>query len=126
MSARKAISAILGVIFLVLGVIPLLNQYGVIGFALPTVGGMILWVLAVIGGLFLLFDGFQEEQEMRKALAVPSFIIALVLLAVGLVPLLSSFGVIGFALPGFIYSIFDFLFAAAGLFLLIGATQGII
>lgn len=126
MSARKTISAILGLIFLALGAFPLLNEFGVISFTIPTIGGMILWVLAVIGGLFLLFDGFQEEQEMRRALAMPTFIVALVLLAVGLVPLLASFGIIGFALPGFVYAIFNFLFVAAGLFLLIGATQGMI
>jgi hypothetical protein len=122
--ARKHISAVLGLIFLALGGIPLLHQFGVIGFTIPSFAGIILWIIAVIGGLFLLIDALKEQQEARHALSMPSTIIGLVVLAFGLIPLLNQFGYIAFGLPPFVSAIADFLFLAAGVFLLIGATQG--
>lgn len=123
-AARKGISAILGLVFLALGLIPLLNLFGVIAWTIPAVAGMVLWVLAVLGGLFLLIDALKEQQEARHALSVPSGIIGLVVLALGLIPLLGTFGVIAWGLPAFVFLATDFIFVAAGLFLLIGATQG--
>ena len=122
--ARKAISAILGLIFLALGGIPLLEQFGVIGFGIPFGLGIGLWILAVAGGLFLLIDALKEQQEARHALSMPTAIVGLVVLAFGLIPLLEMFGVIAFGLPGFVMVIADFVFVAAGILLLIGATQG--
>lgn len=124
MSARKGISAVLGLVFLALGLIPLLNTFGVIGWNIPFVLGIGLWILAVAGGVFLLVDALKEQQEMRHALSMPSAIIGLVVLAFGLIPLLHTFGVIGWNLPGVVMLGADFLFVAAGFFLLIGATQG--
>ena len=122
--SRKHISAVLGLIFLALGGIPLLNTFGVIGFTIPFGLGIGLWILAVVGGLFLLIDALKEQQEARHALSMPTAVIGLVILAFGLIPLLQMFGVIAFGLPGFVMTIADFLFVAAGVLLLIGATQG--
>ena len=122
---RKAISAILGLIFLALGGIPLLNQFDVIGFAIPFGLGIGLWILAVAGGIFLLLDALQEQQEMRHALSMPTAIVGLVVLALGLIPLLEMFQVIAFGLPPFIFVISEFLFVAAGILLLIGAMHGV-
>jgi hypothetical protein len=47
-----------------------------------------------------------------------------VLLAFGLIPLLHSFGVIGFSLPAFAGIILDVLLTIAGFLLLIGGFQG--
>lgn len=121
---RKGTSLILGLIFLALGLTPLLNSFGVIGFSLNAGSfGIILWILAVIGGVWLLWDGMVEGREISP-MAKPTLIIAFVLLAFGLIPLLNSFGVIGFSLPGFAGILLDILLTLAGLFLLIGGVQG--
>ncbi|MFT4308476.1 MAG: hypothetical protein ACMXYM_03845 [Candidatus Woesearchaeota archaeon] len=122
--ARKAISAILGLIFLALGAIPLLHNFGVIGFTIPAWAGIPMYILAVVGGVFLLIDALKEQQEARHSLSMPTAIVGLVVLAFGLVPLLFQFGAIGFSLPGFLDVVSDYLFVAAGILLLIGATQG--
>jgi hypothetical protein len=122
--ARKHISAVLGLIFLALGGIPLLHQFGFIPFTIPAWAGIPMWILAVVGGVFLLIDALKEQQEARHSLSVPSGVIGLVVLAFGLIPLLNQFGVIAFGLPLFLSAFADFLFVAAGVFLLIGATQG--
>ena len=118
---RKAIGLILGLIFIVLGGLPLLNRFGVIGFSLPTIPEIVLWVLGAIGGLVLLFDALKEGQEMERGLMLPTLILGLVLLAISLIPLLGQFGVIGFALPAIGQMIIDILFAIAGILLIIGA-----
>ena len=122
--ARKGISAVLGLIFLALGGIPLLHQFGVIGFTIPAWAGIPMWILAVAGGLFLLIDAFKEHQEAHNILSTPTAIVGLVILAFGLIPLLSQFGVIAMEVPGLMFVIADYLFVAGGILLLIGATQG--
>jgi hypothetical protein len=118
MSMRKMISIVLGLLFIGLGILPFLNMQIPAGFQ------SVLWVLAIIGGLALLIDGYVEHQEMRAMLSTPSYIIGLLLIVLGLFPLLLSLGVITFALPGFFILALDFIFIAGGLFLLIGGFQG--
>ena len=118
MSMRKTISIVLGLLFIALGVLPLLS------FPIPSIAGIVLWILAIIGGLVLLVDGYIEHQEMRAMLSTPSYLIGLLLIVLGLVPLLASLGVITFAIPGILMLILDFVFIAGGLFLLIGGFQG--
>jgi len=117
---RKYIGVILGLIFLALGGIPLLNSFGVIGFSLPGMPQTVLWVLGVIGGILLLIDAMKEGQ-MRQGLMITSLILALALLAISVIPLLNQFGVIGFALPAIGETIISVLFAVAGIMLMIGA-----
>jgi len=117
---RKYFGLILGLIFLALGVIPLLNQFGIIAFSLPTIPQMVLWILGVIGGILLLIDAMKEGQ-FRQGLMIVSLILALALLVISVIPLLGTFGVISFALPAIGKTIIDVLFAVAGIMLIIGA-----
>ena len=115
---RKVLSIVLGLLFVALGVLPLLN------FQIPSIAGIVIWILAIIGGLVLLVNCFVEHQEMKAVLSTPSYLIGLLLIVLGLVPLLASLGVIAFVLPGIFMLILDFVFIAGGLFLIIGGFQG--
>jgi|SRR3989338_3595772 len=126
---RQPISLLLGLIFLAFGVIPMLNSFGVIGFTIPIVPtGILLWAIALVGGVVLLWDALSEkmavagigiESQMRMA----NIIVALVLLAIGIIPILNNFGVIGFNLPEFADIIRHSLFIIVGVLLLYGGTK---
>lgn len=121
-AGRKAFSVILGLIFLALGGIPLLNALNVIGFKLPTLPMVVFWVLALLGALFLIIDGFKEGAEIgaKKIIGMVSIVFALVLIVFGL----GSFGILPFALPEVSVIIINILFAVAGLLLVIGGFSG--
>jgi len=122
-NGRKIIGSILGIIFLVLGGVPLLNQFKVIGFSLPAVPMIVLWVLGAISGVILVFDGIKEGSEsgLPKSLMLPTLIVAIALLVISVIPLLNMFNVVSFTLPAIGQIIIDALFAAAGLLLIIDA-----
>lgn len=128
MGPRKPISLFLGVVFLAFGLIPLLNQFGVIGFSIPQLPKIILYVLSVVGAVILLWDAIGEGMSMgmgiSQMLRPATFVMAVVLLAIGLIPLLNSFGVIGFNLPEFAAIVLNILYVVTGALLLYGGTQG--
>ncbi|MBN2454206.1 hypothetical protein JXB11_01535 [Candidatus Woesearchaeota archaeon] len=127
MGPRKPISLLLGVIFLALGVLPLLNQFGVIGFGLPTIPGLVVSILAIIGAVFLFWDGIGENMGamgITQQIMFASYIVGVVALAFGLIPLLNSMGVIGFSLPAVGATIINALYVVIGCLLLYGGTQG--
>jgi hypothetical protein len=124
---RKPISLLLGLAFIVLGGLPLLNRFGVLSFTIPPIGGIILWVLAVVGGVILLWDAISENMAMMglsQQMRMASIIGGLVLLAVGIIPLLHSFGIIGFDIPEFAAVVQHVLFVVFGALLIYGGTQG--
>ncbi len=121
---RKFVSFILGVIFLIIGLIPLLNKFNIIAFSLPPIGNLILWILAVIGGIWLIIDGISEDRSFSFGIGHITIIVGLILLTIGLIPLLNSFGIIGFTLPSFLDMFNDFLFTIGGLLLIIGTFKG--
>lgn len=88
-----------GLILLALGGIPLLNQFGVIGFGLPDfvkglIGSIAVYIIAV-AALIIFFFSFMEDDMWHKL----SLGAGIVLLGLGLVPILNQFGVIGFSIP---------------------------
>lgn len=112
---------LIGIILMALGLIPLLNKWGVIGFNLPgfllgIFSNIALYILAA-GGLYLLIDSFMEDDTTR----VISIGVALAIIAIGLIPLLNSFGVIGFTIPFLSPTLYQILFVLEGLFLFIAA-----
>jgi hypothetical protein len=119
-AGRQIFSGVLGLIFLALGGIPLLHSLKVISFSLPTVPTIIFWILALIGAVLLIVDGFKEEQMgfgARKIIGIISFVIALILIIYGL----GSFNILPFALPGISVLVINIIFVLAGLFLIMGA-----
>jgi len=101
-SPRDTISFVVGLILMAFGVIPLLNQFGVIGWNLPgfmvNLGtGVLVWIVA-IAGFYILIDGFIEPpMHIFHWLLI---ITGLILMVIGLLPILHNFGVIGFSIPG--------------------------
>ncbi|MBI2664327.1 hypothetical protein HYX10_03225 [Candidatus Woesearchaeota archaeon] len=123
---RQPVSGILGLIFLALGLIPLLHSLGVIDFTIPLVPtGLILWVLAAIGGLVLLWDALSENMPtgIESQLKMASLIGGLLLLAIGVIPILNNFGVIGLTIPNIGETIINGLFVLVGVLLLYGAAK---
>ncbi|MBN2566538.1 hypothetical protein JXB02_00460 [Candidatus Woesearchaeota archaeon] len=120
---KNLISLVLGLILLALGGIPLLNQFGVVGFNVPEfllglVGQVILYIIAA-GGLYLIIEAFMEG--MQEGIGKVTFIVGLVVLAIGLIPLLFSFGVVQFTIPFLTSTVFNVLFVIEGIFLVIAA-----
>ena len=106
---------LIGLAVLALGLIPLLNQWGVIGFNLPgfltsLIGTIGLWIIAGIG-LYLLITSFLEDDMMR----IVSIIVAGIVLLLGLIPLLHQFNVIGFGLGFITVTWYYILFAIEGI-----------
>lgn len=124
---RKPVSFIMGLVFLAFGGIPLLHSMKVISFTIPVLPQTILYVLSVIGAVFLLWDAISENMAMmggEQMLRTATFVMALVLLAIGLVPLLHSFGTISFTLPELAAVVVNTLYIVTGFLLIYGGTQG--
>jgi hypothetical protein len=117
--ARSWISLILGIIVATLGIIPLLKQLGVIDFNLPYIPtGIVLEILIVIGGVYLIIDGFQEFNDF---LQWASIIVGILIIILGAVPLMNNLGIVTFELsfvPTIIYLIIEII---VGVLLIIGA-----
>ncbi len=128
MNPRRSISLLIGVIFISLGVIPILHSFGVIGFVLPPIPELVVRILAIIGGVFLFLDGLGESQTAFQGfpqyMMYLSYLLGFGIIALGIIPLLNTFGVIGFTLPSFGQIILDGLYLVVGLLLLYGGTQG--
>jgi hypothetical protein len=127
MGGRKIASFGLGFVMLVLGLIPLLHNFGIIGFSMPWIPEMVLWILALIAGVLLFWDGISESMGSFGAMQMvmfASYALAIASLAVGIVPILYGMGIIGFSF-GFIgTTIVYILFVIDALLLIIGGTQG--
>lgn len=124
---RKPISLVMGLVFLAFGGLPLLNNFGIVGFSIPPLPNTILHVLSIAGAVFLLWDAISENMAMMglpQMIRMATFVMALVLLAVGLIPLLHGMGTIGFNIPELAEIIVNVLYIVTGGLLLYGGTQG--
>jgi hypothetical protein len=121
-TARNWISFIMGLILLVVGGIPLLFFFNVIGFTIPLLPGYIFKVMAIVGGGILLIDATKETVHGRKVYMWLSIIFGVPILALGIVPLLNQYGVISFALP-VTDLISNIITAGAGIVLFIDAWK---
>lgn len=116
---RHLFSLIIGLLLLPLGLIPLLSQWGVIGFALPAfmagiVGKIALYVIAAIG-LWLFIAGWMEDDGMRMITLISS----IAFIALGVVALLGQFGMIGLSIPFLSLTLYNIIFVIEGLLLVI-------
>ena len=123
-NARKTISFILGLILLVQGGLPLLNKLNLVTFTLPDLPELALWIVFVVGGIWLLVDA-SREALINKGLMHISLVVGIVLIALGVIPLLNSYNIIGFTLPEGIKIVVDAVLALGGLLLLGGAFKGV-
>ncbi|MBU0536296.1 MAG: hypothetical protein KKE20_04985 [Nanoarchaeota archaeon] len=100
-SPRDTISFVIGLILITFGIIPLLNKFGAITWNIPGINilpvGVLIWITA-IAGFYILIDGFIEPpMHIFHWLLI---IAGLIMMVIGLLPILHSFGVIGFKIPG--------------------------
>lgn len=124
---RKPISLVMGLVFLAFGGLPLLNTFGIVGFSIPPLPNTILHILSIAGAVFLLWDAISENMAMMglpQMIRMATFVMALVLLAVGLIPLLHGMGTIDFNIPDLAQIIMNALYVVTGGLLLYGGTQG--
>ena len=61
-SSMKWLSFLLGLVILAMGLIPLLNNFGVTHINFNGVTGTILYVILVIAGLFLIIDAVKIQS----------------------------------------------------------------
>lgn len=119
---RDTISFVIGLILTAFGIIPVLFTLGMISFNLPAFlglpGNILIWLIAA-GGAYVVIDGFVEPPH--HALHWFLIIAGLVLLAVGLIPILHTFNVIGFTIP-FLDNmvVYHILVTLEGLLLVVG------
>ena len=99
---RDTISFFVGLVVAAFGILPLLAEWGIVGFNIPLIGGLgiqiLIWLVAVFG-LYVVIDGFIEPPA--HSLHMILIVLGIIMFAAGLVPLLNSFGVIGFTIPLF-------------------------
>ncbi len=61
-SSMKGLSFLLGLVILAMGLIPLLNNFGVTHINFNGVTGTVLYVILVIAGLFLIIDSLKIQS----------------------------------------------------------------
>lgn len=87
---RGWISLFIGIITTAFGVLPLLNDFGIVKFNfLSSMPLLIIAGLMIIGAIFLFVDSIHEDN-----LKTMSIIIGVIILVLGGVPLLARFGII--------------------------------
>ena len=120
---KNLLSLVLGLILLTLGIIPILNTWGVIGFNLPgfLVGivSQVLIYLIAGSGLWLLVDGFQEGMHSTEG-KITVWIGFLVLL-IGVINLLQKFKILPFGVPFLTAAVYSIIFAIEGILLVVAA-----
>jgi len=109
---------LVGILVTALGLVPLLNTWGVIGFNWPEVvlnliPGVAIWALPALA-LFLFADAVDEDDTIRAV----TIVLGLVFLAFGAIQILNKFGVIGFGLD-LSDVVYQIAFVVEGLFLTI-------
>lgn len=120
---RDTISFFVGLILAVFGALPLLKKFGLIGLPLPAFMTNLpfevaIWVIAVFG-LYVVIDGFIEPPAHNLHWIL--IVVGIVLFAIGLLPILHNFGVIGMSF-GFLNNLVLYysIITLEGLLLIIG------
>lgn len=115
------LALLVGLLLIAVGGIPLLNSWGLIDFNIPEsllgiIGSIALWVISA-AGFYLLIDAFFEDEGIQKM----TFLIAFVVLAIGIIPLLYQFGIIAFTIPFLSPVLYYAVFVVEGIFLVIAS-----
>ncbi len=120
---RDTMSFFIGLFVAVVGLFPLLKQWGLIGFSLPFIENigaeMFIWLVAIFGA-YVLIDGLIEPP--MHSLHWVLIIAGGVMMLTGLLPLLNNFGLISLSLD-FLTSnvmIYRILLSLEGISLVIG------
>ena len=114
--ARKNIGLVLGIIISVTGLVGTLSGLNILKFQIPLTINIIAWILA-FGGIYLIIESITEFGARRGA----ALLVAFIVLAVALIPILNQIGIITFSIPGINLLVYHFLLTIEGIFLIINA-----
>ena len=122
MEAKDIASMFVGAVITLVGLLPLLNRFGIgpswFDISQYLSATIVSWVLAV-AALYLVFNSIIEITN-SNGVGWVSIIIAFIVLALGVLPILQGFsigpGLFGISLPAVVYNI---AFIAEGLFLVV-------
>ena len=59
MGGMKIFSIVFALILIAVGLIPMLSDFGMIGFTIPEIPMLILRIIIIVGGVMLLIDSFR-------------------------------------------------------------------
>jgi hypothetical protein len=121
-TSRNWISFVMGLMLLVVGGVPLLFVYKVIGFTIPSLPALVFKLLAIVGGGLLLIDATKETVHGRKVYMWLSILFGVPILALGLIPLLNQYNVISFEVA-VTELISNIIAAGAGIVLIVDAWK---
>lgn len=114
---KSLISLVLGVVIGGLGLIPIMNKLNMIAWKLPDIPETILLILLVVGGAYLMIDGFLEVA-MTPSMGWVSILGGIIVALMSILKLLGKYvTMLGF-LEGIVLSI---IMVIVGFLLFIGA-----
>ena len=113
---KSTISLVLGLVVGALGLVPILNNLGVTKFSLPAFSETVLLVLLIIGGLYLVINGFMEVA-MVPSVGWISIIGGGSVAVIGILKILGKVAFVAILAGTFLNVIFIFM----GVLLIIGA-----
>ncbi|MBW2989058.1 hypothetical protein KY358_01935 [Candidatus Woesearchaeota archaeon] len=114
---KSTISFFLGIIILTLGAVPLMNKLNITSWTIPDIPEIIMISLLIIGGIYVIIDGFLEVP-MIPSMGWISILTGLVVSVLGILKLLGKTAQILVLVQGIGINI---LFAIVGFLLVIGA-----
>jgi len=119
MEGKNYLSIVLGLILLAVGLIPLLQTWGIVSWGLPGFIANVIAMIAVFvvagGGFWLLIDSIYENEGLKWLTAI----VALVILVIGVIQILHNFAIIGFSIPFLTMTVYNYIFTVEGLGLII-------
>ena len=124
MEAKDWVSFFVGLVVLAFGALPMLHNWGVgpAWFDLPTLPVKILAYAVALLGFYLVVNSIIEITN-SNSIGWFSFLVALLVMAIGVLHVLGQFGVVsGFLAMGFLEGsmwIFNVIFVVLGLFLML-------
>jgi len=119
---RSWISMILGLLLVAFAIIPLLFSMGTIGWNIPAVPAFAFRIILIIAGVFLLWDATHEVYQ-QSAWMWLSIIAGIPIFALGLIPVLNQYGIIGWNIEFIGGTVLNVLTAFAGIVLFIDAWK---
>jgi len=114
--ARKNIGLVLGIIISITGLLGTLSGINILKFQIPLTINILAWMLA-IGGVYLIIESITEFGARRSI----ALLVAFIVLAAALMPILNQLGVITFSIPGINLLIYHILLTVEGIFLIINS-----
>lgn len=114
---KSLISLILGLVIGGLGIIPILNKLNMMSWKLPDIPETILLVLLIVGGIYLMIDGFLEVA-MTPSMGWISIAGGIIVAIMAILKLLGKYIIMLGFLEGIVLSI---IMLIVGFLLFIGA-----